>query len=173
MLAFRSFPYQGHYYSVDKPSGDMKTLNVLIVDDSDDGRLVLRDNLNHVPRFIVVGELCDGEDAIAYLSGQTIFADRQKYPFPDLMLLDLNLPRKSGFDVLRWLRTQPFTSLVTIVVSGSTLEIDAAASFALGAHGFWTKMPRAEKHKSIAQEIEELFYKHCPAPATSTINNYA
>src|ERR1700760_2929018 len=54
----------------------------------------------------------DGEKAIHYLSGQGEFADRSRHPLPTLILLDINMPRKTGFEVLKWIRQQPhFKSL--------------------------------------------------------------
>ena len=49
----------------------------------------------------------DGQEAIDYLGGEASFADRTAYPLPELMLLDLKMPRLNGFDVLEWLRKQP------------------------------------------------------------------
>jgi len=49
----------------------------------------------------------DGQKAINYLSGAGKFVDRQKFPLPYLFLLDLKMPRKTGMDVLEWLREQP------------------------------------------------------------------
>jgi CheY-like chemotaxis protein len=108
---------------------------VLIVDDSDDDRFFLRQVLQRFPRFILIGEVRDGEDAIAYLSGEAKFADRRKFPLPDLMLLDLKMPRKTGFEVLQWLRAQSFPGLTVVVLSSSPLAEDVGASLALGAHG--------------------------------------
>lgn len=58
----------------------------------------------------------DGEEAIAYLSGEGEYSNREKYPLPILMLLDLKLPRKSGHEVLEWLRSQPGLRRLTVVV---------------------------------------------------------
>ena len=74
----------------------------------------------------------DGQLAIDYLAGQGEYADRQRHPMPCLLLLDLKLPRKSGFDVLRWLREQPsLRNLKVVIVSGSNqdADMDLARSF--------------------------------------------
>src|SRR5919205_937131 len=71
----------------------------------------------------------DGEQAIAYLAGDARYADRQRYPLPILVLLDLKLPRKSGFDVLGWLRGVPDVRRLPVVVltsSAQSPDIDRA-----------------------------------------------
>jgi DNA-binding response OmpR family regulator len=76
----------------------------------------------------------DGQEAIDYLAGRGRFADRQRHPLPCLLLLDVKLPVKSGFEVLRWLR-----GLKAVVVSGSDQERDIAAARSLGVIDFVTK----------------------------------
>jgi DNA-binding NarL/FixJ family response regulator len=136
-----------------------KTYNVLIVDDSDDDRFFLRRVLQRFPRFALIGELSDGEEAISYLAGGGLFSDRREYPLPHLILLDLKMPRKTGFDVLQWLHTQWFPNLTVVVLSSSNLAEDVGASLALGAQGFWTKTAHMERQDNIAQEIEALLDK--------------
>ncbi len=130
------------------------THGVLLVDDSEDDRLFLRMALSGNPRLVLVGEVCDGEDAISYLSGEGRFADREKFPFPDVVLLDLKMPRKTGYDVLSWLRTQSFPNPVVIVVSGSLLPEDIARSLALGATAYHRKAMLKEEQETMFREIE-------------------
>src|SRR5215213_4835322 len=61
----------------------------------------------------------DGQEALHYLDGESRYADRKAFPLPDLMLLDLKMPRLDGFDVLNWLRQQPGLKrlLVTVLTS--------------------------------------------------------
>src|SRR5512133_1166228 len=58
----------------------------------------------------------DGRAAIQYLSGMNEYADRERHPLPAVVLLDLNLPEVHGFDVLRWIRSQPGHSHLPVVV---------------------------------------------------------
>lgn len=82
----------------------------------------------------------DGEEAMAYLSGQAQYADRQRHPLPVLLLLDLKMPRKSGFEVLRWLRQQSVLKrLPVVVLTSSNQSPDINKAFDLGANSYIVK----------------------------------
>src|ERR1700722_8985539 len=123
------------------------TFSVLLVDDSVDDRLFARRALLRNPRFVVVAELCDGEAAIAYLAGEGAYGDRGKYPMPDVVLLDLKLPRKTGHEVLEWIQTQTFDGLQVVVLSGSFLPEDVTRCRELGAHAYFKKEALAEEQQ--------------------------
>src|SRR5512140_2548494 len=75
----------------------------------------------------------DGRDAIAYLAGNGVYADRGQHPLPALILLDLNMPVVSGFEVLEWLLERPeLRSLPVVVFSSSTREDDRVEALGLG-----------------------------------------
>lgn len=82
----------------------------------------------------------DGQEAIDYLSGQSHCADRAKFPLPDLLVLDLKMPRMSGFDVLRWLASRPDLSHIpAVVLSSSSYEEDLHEARGLGAAEYYVK----------------------------------
>jgi len=82
----------------------------------------------------------DGDQAVNYLSGIGEFADRGKYPLPSLILLDLKLPRKSGLEVLQWLRDQPnFKQTPVIVLTSSKETRDVSRAYELGANSYLVK----------------------------------
>ena len=82
----------------------------------------------------------DGEQAIAYLAGKGRFANREEYPLPSVLLLDLKMPRKNGFEVLEWIREQPhLTELRTIVLTTSEDVFEVNRAYKLGAASFLTK----------------------------------
>jgi|GEM_PF-625253 CheY-like chemotaxis protein len=152
---------------------------VLLVDNSDDDRLLLRHLVKKHARFHIVAELCDGEDAISYLGGQTIFSDREKYPLPDVMLLDLNMPRTTGYGVLEWLQTRAFEQLKVVAISGSFPHDEVARSLDLGAHAYQMKSGLAAGQMALLAKLEALVdgQEHPPVPkgekwTTTTLRNW-
>lgn len=90
----------------------------------------------HAPMRVVN----DGQAAMDYLAGHGVYADRVAYPLPALVLLDLKLPRKSGHEVLEWLRAQPAlkrTPVVLLTSSKESMDIDRA--YELGANSYLVK----------------------------------
>src|SRR6266516_722368 len=82
----------------------------------------------------------DVEEAISYLSGQGIYADRDLYPLPALLLLDLKMPRKSGPEVLSWLRKQPqLRSLIVVFLTSSDSAEDVRLAYEAGANSYLVK----------------------------------
>src|SRR3989454_7510757 len=82
----------------------------------------------------------DGEQAISYLSGQGVHADRDLYPLPALLLLDLKMPRKSGLEVLSWLRKQPqLRHLIVVFLTSSNSAEDIRLAYEAGANSYLVK----------------------------------
>ncbi|MEY2466800.1 MAG: hypothetical protein QOD03_1321 [Verrucomicrobiota bacterium] len=82
----------------------------------------------------------DGQEAVGYLSGEGEFADREKYPLPCLIILDLNMPRKNGFEVLEWLREMPpLDTLPAVILTSSQAERDRQQAYDLGAKAYFVK----------------------------------
>jgi len=82
----------------------------------------------------------DGEQAVAYLAGQGGYADRERHPLPALVLLDIKLPRRSGLDVLAWMREQPgLRRIPVIVLTSSEQPADISCAYDAGAHAFHIK----------------------------------
>jgi DNA-binding NarL/FixJ family response regulator len=135
-------------------SKDKYTL--LLVDDSEDDRLFMRRAISANPRLMIVGEVGDGDLAIDYLAGRGAFADREKHPLPDAMLLDLKMPRRTGHEVLQWLKAQSFKDLFVAVVSGSFLPEDIALSMAFGANAYFKKNALKEEQEAMLREVLSL-----------------
>ena len=143
----------------------MPARKFLIVDDSEDDRFFLERELKKVlPRSSVVGILRDGEAAVEYLNGAGPFANRALFPLPDVMLLDLKMPRMNGFDVLRWLRLQNLKELMVIVLSSSFLMDDIQTAKALGAHHYVLKELPLDTAAAIAQIVRTRYKSETPEP---------
>src|SRR5882724_8819584 len=82
----------------------------------------------------------DGDEAVAYLKGEGRYFNRDEYPLPDLLLLDLKMPRLDGFEVLRWIRQEAgMDSLRIIVLTSSESMADVNTAYQLGANSFLVK----------------------------------
>jgi CheY-like chemotaxis protein len=82
----------------------------------------------------------DGEEAVNYLAGRPPYEDRTRYPAPSLILLDLKLPRRSGLEVLEWIRKQPDLEAVPVIVLTSSQEThDIERAYELGANSYLVK----------------------------------
>jgi CheY-like chemotaxis protein len=101
----------------------------------------------------------DGEEAIDYLAGKDGYATRPEFPLPFLILLDLYLPKRDGFEVLRWLRrARGLDHILVVVLSASEEDEDIRKAYALGADSYLIK-PGAVAH---LKEMMELLQKHWP-----------
>ena len=128
---------------------------VLMVDDSEDDCLLIKMAVSKAQRLSFIGSVSDGEEVVSYLNGEGKYSDREKYPVPDMLLLDLMMPRKNGFEVLEWLRRQPFEDMVVVVLSGSDQVQDVKKAMSLGADHYHTKDASADKRIALMRTLEE------------------
>ncbi len=113
--------------------------HLLLVEDNPDHAELIRRQLEQFAAMRL-HHVEDGEAALDYIFGKGNFADRRRFPAPDLVLLDLRLPRVDGLEVLRLVKTQAqFEKLPVVVLTSSDAENDVARSFELRADGFLTK----------------------------------
>ena len=130
---------------------------VLMADDSADDCLLLKRAVSDAQRLSFIGNVSDGEELVGYLNGAGQYADRVRYPMPDLLLLDLKMPRKNGFEVLKWLQTQPFDDMVVVVLSGSDHSEDVKRALELGADDYRLKDVDSRKRVDLVKALEEYF----------------
>ena|SRR5437879_4178194 len=119
---------------------------ILLVEDREDDVFLIRRALDEARLINPIQVVCDGEQAIAYLDGEGKFDDRSEYPIPELLLLDIKMPRIDGFEVLRWVRQQPHLNSIRIIVLTSSEDIrDVNLAYQLGAHSFLVKPLKADR----------------------------
>jgi len=120
-------------------------LNILLAEDNEDDVFLLQQAFRKAAVSSQLQTVTDGFEVLAYLSGEGIYADRAIYPFPDILLLDLNMPRKNGFEVLEWLRQKsPCPRLVVHVLSSSCRAADVRRVYDLHANSYIMKPTRIE-----------------------------
>jgi CheY-like chemotaxis protein len=97
----------------------------------------------------------DGHEAVAYLRGDLPYSDRRLYPLPRLVVLDLEMPRMGGFDVLTWLGSRPeLRHLPVVILSGSTDDANIAKARRLGAADYLVKTHRMSDLVGIVQSLD-------------------
>jgi CheY-like chemotaxis protein len=106
-----------------------------------------------------------GEEAIAYLSGQGLYTDRQKYPLPTLLLLDIKMPRKNGFEVLGWIRDDPrLAPLRVIMLTASPRAEDVNRAYRMGANSYVVKPVGASGLTAILASLATHWFQHSQVP---------
>jgi CheY-like chemotaxis protein len=121
-------------------------LKILVADDSQDDLFLLEQAFK---KAAVPGSLHfvpDGNEVLAYLKCEGPFIDRGRHPWPDVVLLDLNMPCMNGFEVLEWLRREPTCSrLIVYVVTTSNRPEDIQRAYDLGANSYVVKPSRMDE----------------------------
>jgi len=124
----------------DVPKTLLQCETILLAEDNEDHVTLIRRAFVQARLLNPVQAVPDGLEAIAYLTGEGKYADRKQYPMPALLLLDLKMPNKDGFEVLEWLRHQPeLRHLRVVVLTTSDRIFDVQRAYELGAHSFLTK----------------------------------
>lgn len=118
----------------------MEPTPILLVEDNPKDVVLIQRAFRKTQISAPLHTVSDGEKAIAYLSGEAPYHDRAEYPIPVLILLDLKLPRRSGAEVLAWLRQQPGLRRIPVVMLTASREyVDVNQSYDLGANAYMVK----------------------------------
>ena len=138
---------------------------VLLVDDSEDDIMLMKHAFQAAQFKPSVQTVSNGEEALAYLKGEDAFANREEFPLPTVMLLDLNMPRVTGFDVLAWVRTQPLLRRLTIIVfSASARAEDVERAYELGVSSYLVKPTTVAELIAMMCSLRDwLDYNHFPS----------
>lgn len=109
---------------------------------------------------VVLQAVNDGDAAVGYLVGENSYADRQRYPLPDLVLLDLKIPRKSGLEVLAWIRTHPeLKRLPVAILTSSKHEKDINLAYETGANSYLVKPVGFDALLDMAKMIDQYWLR--------------
>ena len=127
---------------------------VLLVDDSENDALLLRTVFERAGFVQPLRVARDGDEAIAYLRGDGAYLNRKQFPLPTAVLLDLNMPRKNGFEVLEWIRQQSaLKGLRVYIMSASSRPEDIQRVYDLGADSYLVKPGTLNELMQLAKTL--------------------
>jgi CheY-like chemotaxis protein len=128
--------------------------NILLVEDREEDVLIFRRAFKSADLHHSINHVPDGEEAVKYLSRQAPYNDDASYPVPDVVVLDLKMPKKDGFEILEWLRDQNALKPAPVVVlTSSDREQDIKRAKDLGAGSYYTKPIDFTKLVGVAKDI--------------------
>lgn len=138
---------------------------ILLVEDSRDDVFFLRRAFLKAGFAHPIVDVRNGQQAVNYLSGNALYADRSLYPLPNLVLVDLKMPLMDGFELLAWLQDRvELERLPVIVISSSDLPTDREKAMKLGARDYFVKPNDPEDLLSV---VEKLHHKWIAEGSTS------
>jgi CheY-like chemotaxis protein len=141
---------------------------ILLAEDREDDILLVRRSFAKAYISNPLQVVRDGVELVAYLEGEGKFANRDEYPLPDLVLLDLKMPRMDGFEVLRWIRQHPtLRALPVVVLTSSEHMRDVNVAYQLGANSFLVKPMDFENFVEMSRFLTGFWLKLNKPPETS------
>ncbi len=137
-------------------------IDILLVEDNAGDVFLFKSSLGQSQVPHILHQVDDGEAAMAFLYQQAEYSDA---PRPHLVVLDLNLPRKDGREVLAELKADPVLKKIPVIVmTGSTAKQDILKSYELSANCYITKPTALRDFKGVVQSLEEFWLHHVQLP---------
>jgi CheY-like chemotaxis protein len=125
---------------------------ILLVDDSEDDAFFFKRALEQARLRNPIQVVHDVDQAISYLEGTGRFTDRGEFPLPTIVFMDLHIPGKDGFELLKWLGSRPqFRNLHLVAVSGIGRLQEVNRAYQMGANSFVTKPIKPEDLQNLAR----------------------
>jgi CheY-like chemotaxis protein len=141
-------------------SAAQTTCCALLVEDSHHDEWLFRRAMEAVGRHVRLSSARDGDEAIAYLAGVGVYGNRAVHPLPSIVLLDIKLPRQSGFDVLHWVRASggDLRQLPVVMMSTSARDRDVRQAYELGANAYVVK---PDTYHELETCVDQIFGFWC------------
>ncbi|HEX4644273.1 MAG TPA: response regulator [Verrucomicrobiae bacterium] len=131
---------------------------ILVAEDREDDVFLMQLAFKKAGSKAALQFVANGVEALAYLKGDDKFADRTAFPFPDLLMLDLKMPKKNGLEVLEAIRADPLLKKLTVIIftsSNQPRDIDLALE--LGANSYLVKPSDAKTLVTLLQRVEDYW----------------
>lgn len=134
--------------------------NLLLIEDDSNDVLLIRRAFERTRFNVPMSVVSDGDSAVGYLQGIAEYSDRLQHPLPSLILLDLKLPRRSGLEVLEWLRAQPHLCRIPVIaLTASREEADVDKAYEAGINSYVVKPSTFDGLFEMAQSIERYWIR--------------
>src|SRR5580692_2797809 len=147
---------------------------ILLVEDEEGDVFFMRQALQKAGVINPLQVASDGQEAIDYFKGTGRFANREEFPLPCLVLLDLKLPRVMGLDVLKWIREQPEVATIVVILTSSQEEADIATAYRLGANGYLVKPSDVGQLTDMVKSIKDFWLmQNTPPPADQSPRDHS
>lgn len=151
-----------------------RTAVFLLVEDSEDDVLLVRRAFLKANILNPLRVVRSGEEALEYLTGEGSFSNRNEFPLPSVILLDLMLPGKDGFEVMQWLSHHPTLSKLTVIVLTHADSVyDLGRAYKLGARSFLVKPVRFQRLAEMMQAVRGhwVWYETPPEASEPVLSN--
>jgi DNA-binding response OmpR family regulator len=137
----------------------MRSHSILLVEDDDNDVFFIKDALRRTGIQIPLDVANDGQEAIDHLVNANARLTERSQLEPGLVLLDLNLPRRSGLEVLKWIRRDPiWKMLIVVILTSSTSEADKQEAYLLGANSYIVKPTDATRLRDLVKLLTEYWF---------------
>jgi CheY-like chemotaxis protein len=149
------------------PFSKARSITILMADDDEDDRLLTQDALNESRVLNRLSCVEDGVELLQYLRREGQFSDKEQYPWPGLILLDLNMPRMDGREALQHLKQDPdLKSIPVVILTTSKQEEDMVKGYGLGAASYITKPVNFEDLVTLMKAIGKYWVEIVDLPNT-------
>ena len=145
-----------------------RTVQVVIVEDDPNDAYFIQRAFQQAGVKAPAHICTTAQDAIHYLEGSGEYADRARFPFPNLLVTDIKMPGMNGLELLRWIRDHPeFQVIPTVVMSSSHQTEDVKCAYCLGANAYLCKPADANMFRNMFAALLQ-FWAFCEVPPTDS-----
>jgi CheY-like chemotaxis protein len=149
---------------------ETKDFSVLLVEDDLNDIFLVKRAFKMAQLETPLQVVTDGEEAMHYLSGDGKYANRESYPLPKLIVMDIKMPRMSGFDVLEWIKQEgALRRIPVIIVSSSDRAEDIDRAYELGTNAYMVKPVSHHAVERLFESITHYWGLECAKPGLATL----
>ena len=153
-----------------KPIMEAREFTVLLVEDDLNDIFLVKRAFKLARLGTPLQVVTDGEEAIHYLRGEGRYANREAHPLPRLIVMDIKMPRRSGFEVLEWIKREgPLRRIPVVIVSSSSHPPDINRAYELGANAYMVKPMNFRAVEHLFESITHYWGHECAKPELEAV----